>query len=67
MCRTVPDGVLILSPLGSSIECVRVTNSILKGPNEILPLSSTIFNLFPKSIFFSLNFSLINMLVKGVA
>jgi len=33
VCKTVPAGVSMLRPLGSSIECVYVTNSILKGPS----------------------------------
>jgi len=31
VCNIFPTGVSIFSPLGSSIECVNVTNSILKG------------------------------------
>ena len=39
---TVP-GVCILRPLGSNIEWVRVTNSILKGSKLMVLFSSTIF------------------------
>ena len=67
VCRMVPTGVSILRPLGSKIECVKVINSILKGPNLTVPFKSTIFKLFPISIFFSLNFSFIKTLVNGVA
>ena len=65
--RTIPAGVLILSPLGSKIECVKVIYSISNGSNFTLPFNSTIFKSFVISIFFSLNFSLIKTAVKGVA
>ena len=35
VCRTTPSGVFMQSPLGSKIECVKVTKSISKGPSLI--------------------------------
>ena len=43
VCSIFPAGVCILRPLGSNIEWVSVTNSILKGSKLIVLLSSTIF------------------------
>ena len=63
----MPAGVLILNPLGSNIEWVKVMYSTLNGPNLILPFNWTITISLVISICFSLNFSLINKAVKGVA
>ena len=67
VCNTTPAGVWILSPFGSKIECVNVIYSISKGSNLTFPFNSTICKSLVISICFSLNFSLINTAVKGVA
>ena len=67
VCNMVPSGVLMQRPLGSRIECVKVTKSISKLPSLILLFSATIFKCETMSIFFSLNFSTSNVAVKGVA
>jgi hypothetical protein len=67
VCKIVPKGVLILNPFGSKIECVKVTKSISKSPSLIWLFNGTIFRKEEISIFFSLNFSVSNAAVKGVA
>ena len=67
VCRTTPRGVLIFKPFGSKIECVSVMYSISKGSKFTFPFSSTICKSLVISICFSLNFSLINTAVNGVA
>ena len=66
VCRIVPNGVLILKPLGSKIEWVRVTKSISKAPSLIWLFNGTILRNEDISIFFSLNFSVSRAAVKGV-
>ena len=63
----LPAGVWILNPFGSSIECVSVINSILNGVSSKVLFNWTTFINGVISIFFSLNFSVIKMAVKGVA
>ena len=67
VCKIIPAGVSILSPLGSRIECVKVMYSILKESKIIVPFNSTILRYFVISIFFSLNFSFTKIAVNGVA
>ena len=67
VCKITPAGVFILSPFGSNIECVKVMYSISNGSKETFPFNSTICKSLVISICFSLNFSLINTAVKGVA
>ena len=54
-------GVFILKPLGSKIECVKVTKSISKLPSLILLFKGTTSKYDEISIFFSLNFSKIKL------
>ena len=57
----------MLKPLGSKIECVKVTKSISKLPSLILLFKGTTSKYDEISIFFSLNFSRIKAAVNGVA